>query len=122
MQCNLQEQKLTRVASYRHLHALSHQVKLLTGGRLANLDSFSAPEGVIFRAVKPGEQRLVRQDGSRRKVVFQDVNSGVETSLLPEARDFWIDVPLLVLQLDQGPTCCASSALLGFHKSKLQWL
>ena len=112
----MEENRLTRVASYRQLQALSHQINTLTGGRFQNLDAFSLPEGVLIRAVQPGEQRIARRDGRKRRVSFRKESSGAETSLLPRSPDWWLDQPLLILQMDQGPTCVASYAPLGLER------
>ncbi|CAK9104217.1 Uncharacterized protein SCF082_LOCUS48645 [Durusdinium trenchii] len=104
------ENKLLRVASYRQLQAMSQQLNLLSGGHIANLDHFSLPAGVVLKAVPHGSARFTeRHDSGRVRAGFAAAN-GEREMLLPEARSWWLDVPLLVLQLDQGPTCCGGAA------------
>lgn len=91
---------------------MSQQLNLLSGGHIANLDHFSLPAGVVLKAVPHGSARFTeRHDSGRVRAGFAAAN-GEREMLLPEARSWWLDVPLLVLQLDQGPTCCGGAALL----------
>ena len=107
----LQENKLLRVASYHQLQGMSQQLHLLTDGRVANLDYFTVPDGIILDPVGHGMTRLTeRDDGTGRvRAAFSKPN-GERLMLVPDRRDWWVDVPLLVLQLDQGPTCCGGAA------------
>ena len=108
--------KIERVASYRFLQALSHQVHLLTAGRMESLDFFSVPDGICLDPIKSGQTRLVRREGSRYRA-YHCLPSGEEAPLLPATRRWWVPVPLLVLQLDQGPTCTAAAAQLSFEQA-----
>lgn len=67
-------------------------------------------DGVNIKAVGHGEKRFKQQEAGRIRAGLRDLNTGTESFLLPLRRDWWLDVPLLVLQLDQGPTCCGSVA------------
>jgi hypothetical protein len=108
----MQESKVDRVASYRHLQAVSQQINLLTAGRLNGLDAFSVPPDIFVSEVKPGHRREVRRDGTRHRVYHRSLASGEEVDLLPTNRDWWKELPMLVLQFDQGPTCTAAAAFL----------
>ena len=115
-----QENKLVRVASYRQLQAMSHQLSLLTNGRIANLDSFREPPGVVLSRPHPGQQRFTRREDGRVRAGYLH-EDGEEVMLLPESRTWWLDANLLVLQLDQGPTCCGGLALLGRNQCSYLW-
>ena len=107
---NFQDNKAVRVASYRQVQAMSQQMNFLTNGRFATLSDFEPPDGVNIKAVGHGEKRFKQQEAGRIRAGLRDLNTGTESFLLPLRRDWWLDVPLLVLQLDQGPTCCGSVA------------
>ena len=111
-----QASKVERVASFRFLQALSHQANLLTSGRIRDLDFFSTPDGVRLSPVKPGQTRFLRRENNRLRA-YHRLPDGEELPLLPEERNWWVQCPLLVLQLDQGPTCTAASAQLEFDLS-----
>ena len=106
---------LQRVASLRHLQAISHQINLLTAGRFRDLDSFKIPAGINLDPVGHHNVRVVQVQGDRTKVYYHNRETGEDTYLLPEDRDWWVSTPLLVLQMDQGPICCAASAQLGSY-------
>eukprot|EP00435_Cladocopium_sp_Y103_P045777 s167_g13.t1 len=110
---SLQENKLIRLASYRQLQAMSQQLRFLTNGQMKNLDSFAVPDGITLKPLMSGWDRFLRQEAGRNRAGFRNSNDGSEILLLPDDRQWWVDVPLLVLQLDQGPTCCGGAALLG---------
>lgn len=112
----LQENRLNRVASYRQLQAVSHQIHLLTKGRFRDLDAFSVPDGINLGPMKRWETRLVRKEhGNRSRAYHRNTQTGEDVALLPLDRRWWVPVPLLVLQFDQGPACCAASAPLGLN-------
>ena len=120
-----QENKLARLASYRQLQAVSHQLHLSTNGALS-LDSFKAPDFLHLEPVKPGEKRGTRIDANSGKVCAfhvagndsRDVvnDDGAdddlvsEKLLLPPNDNWWAQLPLLTLQLDQGGTGTAGAA------------
>ena len=79
-----QENKLVRVASYRQLQAMSHQLSLLTNGRIANLDSFREPPGVVLSRPQPGQQRFTRREDGRVRAGYLH-EDGEEVMLLPES-------------------------------------
>ena len=106
----LEDSKLQRVASYRHLQAISNQVRLLTNGRFESIDSFKVPTGLHIDPITANHDRLVHQQGDRLRAYFRNSETGETTFLLPAARNWFTSVPLLVLQLDQGPSCCAAAA------------
>ena len=112
-----QENKLNRVSAYRQLQGLSHQLSLLTRGNYT-LDNFAVPEGVSVSPVKSGEQRFSRWDSainSWRAGVkhINDHGEAVESFILPTNTQWWRQLPLLVLQLDQGKIGAAGAANLG---------
>ena len=101
-----------RVASYRQLQAISQQINFLTNGRLGNLDAFKVPDNVVVTPVPHGCTRFSQMDNGRVRAGYRDNITGETRMLLPAERDWWVDTPLLVLQLDQGPTCCGGAASL----------
>jgi len=105
----MQERKLVRLASYRQLQAISHQLSLATAGRIANLDFFSPQSySLLLRPIQKGESRtLLRSPSGRWRARLG------ETMCLPESVHWWKTIPLLVLQLDQGSIGCAGCAKLG---------
>ena len=107
--------KLNRFAAFRQLQALSHQVHILTAGRL-NLDSFALLPGV--RPVKPGERRtqvVVTSEDPFLKIraILIKEGQGVVPSyvpVLPQDPGWWFRVPILVTNLDQGSIGAAGMA------------
>ena len=67
---------------------------------------------MILSEVKPGQQRVLRQlgAGTGRKAYHKIIDTGEEVPLLPLNYRWWAQIPLLVLQLEQGPTCTAAAA------------
>ena len=94
---------MERVASLRLLQAVSHQVHLITAGRLPNLDAFSVPEDMCVSMVKPGFQRVIRREGLRNRAFHRCRTSDEEVAVMPANRDW---------QFDQGPTCTSAAACL----------
>ena len=122
----MQERKLVRLASYRQLQAISHQLALATAGRIDNLDFFSPRSySLLLRPLQKGESRLlIRSPSVRWRAGFRpqagaqlqlfDADAADTTTLcLPDAANWWKTIPLLVLQLDQGSIGCAGCAKLG---------
>lgn len=108
---------MKRLAAYTQLQAISHQLSLLTRGGV-ELDSFTLPEDLVISPVKPGQKRFSRVDpvtGSVRAGV-KSLENGVPSDvfLLPERIDWWRQIPLLVLQLDQGAIGAAGASCLEF--------
>ena len=110
-----QDKELVRVASYRQLQAMSQQMNFLTNGRRATLDAFQTPAEVVIRPVPPGHQRFVNREAGKWRAKHYNPTTGEEYHLLPASRSrpWWLDLPLLVLQVDQGPACCGGVASLG---------
>lgn len=112
--CTVQEARLQRVASYRQVQAISQQLSLITAGRIESINDFDVPEGVILGQIPSNCIRSTRVEGGRRRAFYSDPDTGDELMLLPDNRLWYLDTKLLVLQLDQGPTCCGGMAPLGY--------
>lgn len=127
-----QENKLTRLASYRQLQAVSHQLHLSTNGAF-DLDSFKSPDHLHLEPVKPGEKRGTRIDANSGKVCAfhvsgNDIIDGAasetemtEKLLMPTNDNWWCQLPLLTLQLDQGGTGTAGAAHHGLIQTSLSF-
>lgn len=91
---------------------MSHQISLSTNGAFT-LDSFKVPDSVTLAPVKPGERRGSRIDPVSRQVCafhFAEDDDVNERPLLPPGDDWWAQLPLLTMQLDQGGTGTAGAA------------
>lgn len=88
--------------SFRQLQAVSQQLKLATGGRVANLDFFSTLPGMNLRPVAPGEVRISAVvDGGFRAAIQNPITKETLT-VLPDNKNWFVNCPTLVFQLDQG--------------------
>ena len=68
--------KLDRVAAFRQMQSISHQLLHLTGGRVC-LERFALPEEACLRSVANDEVRLLRViDGKNVAVLKNSVASG----------------------------------------------
>jgi len=101
------KRKLERVAAFRQMQAISHQLHHLTQGSIT-LDHFVLPDNVNLRPVAPHEVRFVRKGDVQDAACVQgDDNDGGIKQVLP---DDFVDAPLLVLSLDQGSIGAAGVA------------
>ena len=105
------QNKLQRLAAYRQLQGISHQLSLATNGAVVSLESFRPPDNVILRRVEPGERRVCVVDGFnvRASLVTSSEDGDQHQMVLPteENSSWWVGLPLLTLQLDQGAVGCA---------------
>jgi hypothetical protein len=94
------KRKLERVSAFRQIQALSHQIKLLTDGRL-NIDSFKLDSAVHLQPVAPGEVRVVKpgEEGMTTDTAVIVTADQTCEQVLPN--DFANSL-LLVVSLDQG--------------------
>ena len=102
------ERKLQRVAAWRQLQCLSNQIALLSKGT-KTLDSFQLGNDVLVK--------VVPQDGSSVRIVRKADLGGIDTAMIVRdgvamkvLPDGLIDVPLLVVGLDQGSIGAAGMA------------
>ena len=102
------ERKFQRVSSLRQLQAISHQIRLLS--RRFALDDFQCPANV--RSVRPGEERIVLQDPEAEHRCLASIKTadGIVEPILPANVNWFQNLPLLVLQLDQGSVGAAGMA------------
>jgi len=101
--------RLERLSTFRQLQAYSNTVAQLTDNRLANLDAFSVPELACTRLVRDNEVRILERIGpaaSRAYIVDRD-RPGLRQEVLPDSIQ---EVPLLILNLDQGSVGTAGVA------------
>ena len=84
-----------RVAAYRQLQATSHMTQQLNG---RSLDEYDV-DGVHVGAVGPSEVRVCRQEHGKTMCYLVNIQTKTRKQVLP--RDL-VDVPLLVVLLDQG--------------------
>ena len=105
------QNKLQRLAAYRQLQGISHQLSLATNGAVESLESFRPPDNVILRRVEPGERRICVVEGCnfRASLVTSSEDGDQHQVVLPteENSAWWVGLPLLTLQLDQGAVGCA---------------
>ena len=94
-----------RLSAYKHLQALSHQVKLITCERLT-LDSFRVDESLPlpFKPLRPGHN-LVIQDGFFTVTNESGDATSVDLALLS-------DLPLITFVQDQGTVGASAAAFL----------
>jgi hypothetical protein len=102
--------KLERVAAYRQVQGLSHQVFHLTGKR-HKIDLFQLPPDCHIRPTEQDEIRHTVRDASGHHVYIRNTATGEEQRVLPPNLQ---TVKLLVLQLDQGSIGTAGVAFLEF--------
>ena len=100
------ERRLQRVATYRQLQAYSNILHQATGGRLT-LDSFRLPANVHARPVQPDDVRVLREGDIQDRAFLYNKATQTSVQMLP---DDLVDVPLLVLGLDQGSIGTAGQA------------
>ena len=101
------KRRLERDAAFRQLQSLSHQISLLTRGRLT-LDSFKLDCAVRLQPVAAGEVRIVQTGPDEVTSVAAIVSPNQPLQrVLPE--DFQ-DSALLVVGLDQGSIGAAGMA------------
>eukprot|EP00438_Fugacium_kawagutii_P011249 Skav211190 [mRNA] locus=scaffold884:286172:287377:+ [translate_table: standard] len=105
--------KVERVASFRQIQAINHQLSLLSNGNMS-LDSLEIPESLGCRPLNPGERRIVSQDPNQTKAIMAKIKkvNGTEVPVLPEGPEWHLNMPLLTLNLDQGATGTAGVAFL----------
>lgn len=106
----VEENKLERLASYRQIQAMSQQLNFLSNARIPNIDFFTTPANVHIHPVRKGSTRVKHLENGRIRAGHQNTQTGEVTKLLPNDGAWWNHIPLLVLQLDQGPTCCGGAA------------
>ena len=112
------EDKLQRVAAYRQMAGISHQISLLSKRRLT-VDSFELPSSCNVRPVTKDEKRVVIPEGDRALHLIENTVTGVRVSVLP----FEVtDVLLLVLMLDQGGIGLAGVVFATYFLKKLTWV
>jgi hypothetical protein len=90
--------KLDRVAAFRQMQSISHQLLHLTGGRVC-LERFALPEEACLRSVANDEVRLLRVIDGKNVAVLKNTVSHQAIEVLPSAV---VQAPLLCLGLDQG--------------------
>lgn len=100
------KRKLERVAAFRQLQSICHQLHLLTGGRL-KLESFKLDSAVHLQPVAAGEIRVVRPGDAGTDTAVIVGADGTSQQVLPD--DFQ-DADLLVVCLDQGSIGAAGMA------------
>ena len=106
-----QNNKLDRVVTYRHMQTVSHMVSGATHGRV-DYDFFMLPDSVHAGAVEQHEVRKVIEGPITDKVEITDLRTGlVKIAIGPEVQD----VPLLVNNSDEGPSCTAADAFQTFQ-------
>ena len=106
--------KIERVAAFRQMQSISHQIHIITRGRLT-LDSFKLDSAVHLQEVQPGEVRIVRPGADGMTDVAVIV--GADKSFRQVLPDAVVDSLLLVVSLDQGSIGAAGMA---FAINKLQ--
>ena len=109
------QNKLERVASFRQLQGLSHQICSLSGERLT-LDSFDPPVGSNLRAVSNNEVREVMPNAGMDLHVITNTATGQQHEVLPLDVT---DVMLCIFQLDQGSVGCAGVPFASIHLGKM---
>lgn len=105
--------KLERVACYRQLQGLSHQLFQLSG---ITIDSFDVPADACVRATTADEVRVTANDGQRCISYLYNNVSGQRTRVLPDNFD---KAKLLVLMLDQGSIGTSGCAFAMYELGKL---
>ena len=86
--------KVERLAAYRFLAALSHQLWQISRGRLS-LPAFTAPLSMHLSPLSPDKQRIVQGN----QVLIKDVNTD-ETHVQDLSKA--MEVPILTVSIDQG--------------------
>jgi hypothetical protein len=99
------KRKLERVAAFRQMQAISHQLHTLTDESIT-IDHFALPDNVHLQPVAPHEVRFVREGDFQSFACIQG-DGGAVRQVLP---DDLLDVPLLVTSLDQGSIGAAGMA------------
>ena len=115
------EGRLERVATYRHIQAVSNTVKLLDQPDFQSVEDFLVPEEIVTRPVNLGEQYVVRPVGG---------DDGIDEAFLytPETKQLarvlpenWTGtlLPLIVLCLDQGSPGVAGQAYFNHMRAMI---
>ena len=101
------KRRLERVAAFRQLQSISHQIHILTRGRLT-LDSFKLDSAVHLQPVAAGDVRIVKPggEGMTDTAVVVIANQSCQQVL----SDNFEDASLLVVCLDQGSIGAAGMA------------
>ena len=105
------ENRLTRVAAYRQLQATSHMTEQLHG---RSLDEYDIEHANLEPAAE-GEVRVVVSSPAGNVAYLVNRAEGTQRRVLPEGL---VDIPLLVLLLDQGSIGSAGSGFTD-HLQKL---
>ena len=121
------EQRLTRVAAFRQLQSVSHQVHLLTDGNM-DIDSFQVPPNCHLEPVADGKERRQMWSQARQTNVATIVPAQADYDLdddetlskcqpvishdIVSQEKWWLLQPLLVLGLDQGSIGSAGVAFV----------
>ena len=114
------KRKLQRVSAFRQVQSLSHQISLLTQGRL-NIDSFKLDGvGVHLQPVAPGEVRVVRPGDEGMTTDAAVIVKAGQTFEQVLPNDFTNSL-LLVVNLDQGSIGEAGMAFAIHHKALMVW-
>ena len=115
-----QDNKVKRLSSHRQLQAISHQLHLVTCGRVRDLDYFRVPDNIVLSPVGPGETRSLEPlPGSRKQVASIQKSDGSRVLLLPSDAGWHDNLPLLVVQLDQGSVGAAGCGYAIHHLQRL---
>ena len=76
------DHKLQRVAAFRQLQGISHQVNLLTSGRMT-VDHFELPSTCNVRPVGAHEKREIVNQGERNLHVIVITDAGSRLPVIP---------------------------------------
>ena len=109
------KRKLERVSAFRQMQSLSHQISLLTKGRLT-IDSFKLDDSVHLQPVAPGEIRVVRCGGEGMTDIAVIIKA--DQTFVQVLPDGFADSLLLLVNLDQGSIGAAGMAF-GIHHKEL---
>ena len=115
MEAMRSEQNLERVAAYRQIQGISHQIYHMVGKRHA-IEAFQLPASANIRPVSQGEARATESDASGDHVFIKNRETGAKKRVLPVGL---VNVMLLLLQLDQGGPGMAGVAFLEYF---LGWM
>lgn len=108
------KKKLERVSSFRQLQGYSNQLRWLR--KDWNIDGFDLPDNCHVRAVAADEKRKAEVGAEQDTVYLVKGGSGERTKVLPTGL---LDVPLLVVMLDQGSIGAAGMAFAIYFMQKM---
>lgn len=108
------KQKLERVASYRQLQGISHQVDLVSNGR-DDIDCFVLPPEAHVRAVGESEERCTSTSMPHHSFIRNKFTKEKLRVLPPDLHD----CKLLLLQLDQGSIGAAGVAFAEYGDGRM---